>query len=61
MASSRQKAMIKVAHCESKLVKLTLRCDVEQPNLNVWSVLIGWQRNIVTAGKHVCSKNRDHD
>ena len=31
--SSRQKAMIIIAHCESKLVKLTPLCGVGQPDL----------------------------
>ena len=48
MVSSRQTAMIIIAHCESKLVKLTLLCDVGQPYY-VRSVLIGWQKNVITA------------
>ena len=48
MVSSQQKVMIIIAHCESKLVKLTLLCEVGQPIRSVGSVLNGWQKNIVT-------------
>ena len=33
--------MIKITYCKNKFKELTLFCDVEQPNENVGSVLIG--------------------
>ena len=53
MVSSRQKAMIIItAHSESKLIKLTLLCDVDSLIKSVGSELTGWQKNIVTAGPY---------
>ena len=50
MVSSRQKKLINIGHCESKLVKLTLHCDIGQPIAILVCPDCGWQKNFVSAG-----------